>query len=207
MKKEENLGLLVTLKAKKGKEQNVKDFLLGGLEIVNNEAETVSWFAYQIDAQTFGIYDTFTNDEGRNSHLNGDVAKALMANANELLEEFDASKSIQKAEILALDLKKGNQDIGLLVNLKAKEGKDEEVEAFLKLGQTIVHAKEPKTVSWYALKLGNGNYAIFDTSHDEEGRLAHLNGEVAAALMEKAPEIIEGFSIDAIKKIDVIASK
>ncbi len=104
------------------------------------------------------------NEERRNNHLNGDVAKALMANANELLEEFDASKSIKKAEILALDLKKGNQDIDLLVNLKAKEGKDEEVEAFLKLGQTIVHAKEPKTVSWYALKLGNGNYAIFDTS-------------------------------------------
>jgi len=174
MKKEENIGLLVTLKAKKGKESSVKDFLLGGLEIVNGEEETVSWFAYQIDDQTFGIFDT---------------------------------KSIKKADIVALDIKKGNQDIGLLVTLQAKKGKEDEVESFLKVGQTIVHNKEPKTVSWYAVNLGEGTFAIFDTSHDEEGRLFHLNGEVAAALMEKAPEILEDFKVDDIKKIDVLAAK
>ena len=207
MKKEENIGLLVTLKAKKGKESSVKDFLLGGLEIVNGEEETVSWFVYQIDDQTFGIFDTFTNEAGRDNHLTGSVAKALMANADELLEDFDAVKSIKKADIVALDIKKGNQDMGLLVTLQAKKGKEDEVESFLKVGQTIVHNKEPKTVSWYAVNLGEGTFAIFDTSHDEEGRLFHLNGEVAAALMEKAPEILEDFKVDDIKKIDVLAAK
>ena len=63
--KNENIGLLVIMKAKEGKEQEVKEFLLGGLSLVNAEPKTVSWFAFQIDEQTFGIYDTFEAEEGR----------------------------------------------------------------------------------------------------------------------------------------------
>jgi len=207
MNKEEKLGLLVKLKAKKGKEKKVKDFLISGLETVTNEQGTVSWFAYQEDAQTFGIYDTFTNEDGRNAHLNGEIAKYLIENADELLEDFNVTNSIKKTEILALDIKKGNQDIGLLVRLKAKKGKEKDVESFLDFAQKIVHNKEPKTVSWYAIKLDDGNYCIFDTSCDEEGRNTHLNGEVAATLIEKVPEIFEGFDITDIKKIDILASK
>ena len=89
MKTTENLGLLVTLNAKTGKEANLKELLLGAQEMVTNEPETISWFAFQIDARTFGILDTFQTEQGRQAHLNGAVAKALMANAAELLENFN----------------------------------------------------------------------------------------------------------------------
>ena len=86
--KNEKIGLLVIMKAKEGKEQEVKEFLLGGLSLVNAEPKTESWFAFQIDEQTFGIYDTFEAEEGRQAHLKGEVAKALLANAGDLLEGF-----------------------------------------------------------------------------------------------------------------------
>ena len=207
MKTEENFGLLVRLKAKTGKQVQVKELLLGAQEMVGNEIETISWFAFQIDDHTFGIYDTFQTEQGRQAHLNGAVAKALLANADELLENFNPSKAIQPVALIARDIKTGNQNKGLVVTMKAKAGKEKEVEDFLKVGQKMVHDKEPKTVSWYAMNLGEGTYGIFDTADDEEGRTAHLNGEVAAALMENAPLLLDGFTMDNIKKVDILASK
>jgi quinol monooxygenase YgiN len=92
----------------------------------------------------------------------------------------------------------------LWVVLEAKPGKESEVEKFLKAGQGLVEA-EPKTVSWFAIKIGPSRYGIFDTFADDSGRDAHLNGEVAKALMEKASELLA--KSPSIEKIDVIASK
>jgi quinol monooxygenase YgiN len=92
----------------------------------------------------------------------------------------------------------------LWVVLEAKPGKEAEVEKFLKAGQGLVEA-EPKTVSWFAIKIGPSRYGIFDTFADDSGRDAHLNGEVAKALMEKAGELLA--KSPSIEKIDVIASK
>ncbi len=92
------LGLLVTLKAKNGKEQEVSDFIKGALPLAQEEAKTITWYAFRIDASTFGIFDTFESEEGRNAHLNGDIAKALMEKADELLSE---APEIQKIEVLA----------------------------------------------------------------------------------------------------------
>src|SRR6266567_4036152 len=64
---------------------------------------------------------------------------------------------------------------------------------------------EPKTVSWFAIKIGPSRYGIFDTFADDSGRDAHLNGKVAQALMEKAAELLA--KSPSIEKIDVIASK
>lgn len=77
----ETIGLLVTMKAKPGKEQDVRYFLLDGLPLVKNEPDTESWYAFQIDESTFGIFDTFNKEDGRQAHLTGEVAKALLANA------------------------------------------------------------------------------------------------------------------------------
>ena len=94
--------------------------------------------------------------------------------------------------------------VGLLVTLEAKPGKEAEVEAFLKSGQAIVE-DEPGTVTWYAIHLGDSTYGIFDTFNDDSGRQAHLAGEVAKALMQKAPDLLA--SAPDIKPIDVLASK
>lgn len=204
--KKETIGLLVIMKAKPGKEQDVKKFLLGGLALVNQEPQTVSWFAFQIDNNTFGIYDTFEVEEGRQAHLTGEVAKALLANAGDLLENFDPSTDIQAIDVLASSHKSGLQNKGLLVTMKSKEAKTKDVENFLNVGKQLV-GDELKTLSWYAIKIDATTYAIFDTFADDSGRDAHLTGKVAAALMENAPVLLDGFEASAIQKIDIIASK
>ncbi len=202
----EKIGLLVIMNAKPGKEQAVKEFLLGGLPLVNAEPDTESWYAFQIDENTFGIFDTFNKEEGRQAHLKGEVAKALLASADDLLVDFEVSVSIQPVDLLATKLSKGEENKGLLVIMKAKEGKTSEVENFLLTGKKLVN-EEPKTVSWYAIQIDNNTYAIFDTFAENAGRDAHLNGKVAAALVENAPVILEDFDAQAIQMIDVLASK
>lgn len=91
-------GLFVKLVAKPGKEADVEAFLNGGLALVNDEPLTVTWYAIKFDEKTFGIFDTFAGDEGRDAHLNGKVAEALMANAADLLGE---PPSIEKIDVIA----------------------------------------------------------------------------------------------------------
>ena len=91
-------GLAVKLVAKPGKEAEVEAFLNSGLALVNEEPLTVTWYAVKFNENTFGIFDTFAGDEGRDAHLNGKVAEALMANAANLLAE---PPSIDKIDILA----------------------------------------------------------------------------------------------------------
>ncbi len=92
----------------------------------------------------------------------------------------------------------------LYVPLKAKAGKESEVEAFLKQGAEMA-AQEGGTISWYGLKEGEGRYAVFDTFDDEQGRDAHLNGDIAKALMAKASELFS--EAPQIHKIEVLATK
>ncbi|WP_159475928.1 putative quinol monooxygenase [Dyadobacter sp. 3J3] len=92
------LGLLVRLEAKPGKEQEVADFLKSGLSLVMEEPDTITWYGIKIGESTFGIFDTFPDEAGRNAHLAGKVAAALMANAPELLA---SDPVIEKIEILA----------------------------------------------------------------------------------------------------------
>ena len=194
------------MKAKIGKAQDVKKLLINGLPTVNNEQKTLSWFAFQIDENTFGIYDTFELETGRQAHLKGEVAKTLLANADHLLENFDINVSITPIDVLASNHKFGTQNKGLLVIMEAKMNTSKAVENFLQIGKQLVE-NEPETLSWYAIKLNDTKYAIFDTFADDKGRDAHLTGKVAMALMENAPTILKGFEASAIKKIDILASK
>ena len=79
------LALLARLEAKPGKEQEVANFIKSALPLAEQETDTISWYALQIGPSTFGIFDTFEHEEGRKAHLGGEIAKALMANAPELL--------------------------------------------------------------------------------------------------------------------------
>jgi quinol monooxygenase YgiN len=92
------VGLLVRLTAKPGKEADVAAFLRSGLPIVQAEPATVAWFAIQLGPTTFGIFDAFPDELGRQAHLAGRVAAALMAQAPDLLAE---PPSIEHAGVLA----------------------------------------------------------------------------------------------------------
>jgi quinol monooxygenase YgiN len=79
------LGLFARLEAKPGKENEVAAFLAQGLQLANQEATTPLWFALRLGPTTFAIFDAFRDEGGRTAHLNGPIAKALMARAPELL--------------------------------------------------------------------------------------------------------------------------
>jgi len=79
------VGLFVRLEAKPGKEEAVAAFLEQGLELANQETTTPLWFALRLGRSTFAVFDAFHDESGRQNHLNGPIAKALMSNAPDLL--------------------------------------------------------------------------------------------------------------------------
>ncbi|HWR89505.1 MAG TPA: antibiotic biosynthesis monooxygenase [Dissulfurispiraceae bacterium] len=95
------VALFVRLEAKPGKEKDVEDFLLGGLPVVQQEPATTAWFAIRLGPSTFGIFDAFPDESGRQAHLTGKVAAALMARADEL---FSQPPAIEKVDVLAAKL-------------------------------------------------------------------------------------------------------
>jgi len=97
-----------------------------------------------------------------------------------------------------------NMKLALWVRLEAKAGKETEVESFLKSGQALVE-DEPETIAWFAIRMNQSTFGIFDVFQTEQGRQAHLAGRVAEALMAKAPDLLA--RPPAIEKIDVVASK
>lgn len=94
----EKLGILATLEAKPGKEQEVENFLKSALALAERERETVSWYALKLGPSKFAIFDTFADQHGRDAHLSGEIAKALFARAEELLA---LRPLIEQPEILA----------------------------------------------------------------------------------------------------------
>lgn len=95
------VALLVRLEAKPGKESEVKEFLEGGLALAEEEPATTAWFALRLGPSTFGIFDAFPDEAGRQAHLTGQIAAALMAKAEDL---FSEPPNIEKVDVLAAKL-------------------------------------------------------------------------------------------------------
>ena len=92
----------------------------------------------------------------------------------------------------------------LYVQLEAKPGKEQEVANFLSSARSMVN-DEPETTAWFAIRTGPRMFGIFDAFADESGRQAHLAGQIAAALMAKAPELLS--QPPTIEPVDVLAAK
>ena len=97
------VALFVRLEAKPGKEDEVAGFLKQGLQLANEEATTPVWFALRLGPTTFAIFDAFKDEAGRQTHLNGPIAKALMAAAPNLLASPPA---IERLDVLGAKLPK-----------------------------------------------------------------------------------------------------
>ena len=91
-------ALQARLQAKPEKADEVAAFLESALPMAEDEAGTTTWFALRLDETTFGIFDTFPDEEARQAHLDGEIAAALMANADELLAE---DPQIEEVDVLA----------------------------------------------------------------------------------------------------------
>jgi quinol monooxygenase YgiN len=92
------VGILATLQARPGKEAEVEQFLRSAGPLVEAETGTTAWFAFKVAPSTFGIFDTFKDEDGRNAHVNGEIAKALFARAEEL---FVAHPDIKPVDMVA----------------------------------------------------------------------------------------------------------
>lgn len=95
------VGLLVTLRAKEGRAKELAEFLATARPLVESEPATLVWFGFRIDESRFGIFDAFADAAGRAAHLEGPVAEALLAKADELLSE---PPSIELVDVLAAQL-------------------------------------------------------------------------------------------------------
>ncbi len=93
---------------------------------------------------------------------------------------------------------------GLLATLEAKPGRGGDLAAFLEQGRALA-AAETGTVTWYAFRISETTYGIFDTFDDEDGRAAHLNGEIPAALGQVAPDLLA--TDPDIRTVDIVAVK
>lgn len=95
------VALYVEMEAKPGKEDEVEKFVSGALPLVEDELATTAWFGLRLGPTTFGIFDAFPDEAGRQAHLSGKVAKALMERAPEL---FSKAPQIRKVDVLAAKL-------------------------------------------------------------------------------------------------------
>jgi quinol monooxygenase YgiN len=95
------VGLQVRLEAKAGRERDVENFLREGLRLVQDEPATLTWFGIRLGPSTFAIFDAFPDDDGRQAHLSGRVAAALMEQADDLLSEPPV---IERFDVLAVKL-------------------------------------------------------------------------------------------------------
>jgi quinol monooxygenase YgiN len=97
-----------------------------------------------------------------------------------------------------------NLKLGILARLESKPGKEAEVENFLREGLTLAQA-ETETIVWFALRLSQTTFGIFDAFENEAGRKGHLTGKIAEALFAKAPELFS--QPPTIEQVDVLAAK
>ena len=186
-------GLLVRLEAKAGKDREVEEFLRSALSIVQREPATAAWFAIKFGRSEYGIFDVFQDNAGREAHLAGPVARALMER-RELL--FEGQPLIQRLTVLAekLPVIVPIEPVtkGLLLTFKAKSGHELEVEKFLRDAQPIVQ-DEPETTAWFAIRLDSGEYGIFDAFPDGGGRFQHITGHVPRELAKHAFSLLGSF--------------
>ena len=92
------LGFLVLLEAKEGKGGQLATLLRSARELADAEQGTITWYAFEIDENHYGIFDTFETEDERATHINGPIAEALMKAAPDLLA---GDPSIQPVDLLA----------------------------------------------------------------------------------------------------------
>jgi quinol monooxygenase YgiN len=198
-------GLLVRLQAQSGKADEVEAFLKSAEPLARAESTTPAWFAVRFNRSEFAIFDVFADDAGRDAHLAGPIAAALRAQAAALLAE---PPKIEKVDVLAAKSGEGGPPAlatkGLLLTFAARTGRVDDVESFLHGSQAWVE-REAGTLAWYAIRLADGSYGIFDVFADNAGRFAHLTGEVPRELAANALTLLGSFP--DMSMLDVLAEK
>lgn len=183
-------GLLVRFDARDDQTGAVEDFLYSTLPLVRREPATQAWFALRFGATEYGIVGDFADDTGRDAHLAGAAASALLAQAETW---FVRPPTLQRFDVLADKWPFAAPAVpdtkALLLTFKAKAGHETDVVQFLHDAQPLVQA-EPGTTAWFALPLDDGHYGIFDVFPDNSARLHHLTWHVPRELAKHALSLL-----------------
>ncbi|MCF2152227.1 hypothetical protein IQ276_038750 [Desmonostoc muscorum LEGE 12446] len=207
-KKRVNVGVLARFEAKPGKEAELESLLRKGLAMVEKEPATTQWYAIKIGPTTYGIFDVFPDEAGRQAHFDGKFTALLFSKLPELqalepkIELIDVVATTLGRKHVSKETKK-RVNVGVLARFEAKPGKEAELESLLRNGVALVE-KEPATTEWFAIKIAPTTYGIFDVFPDEAGRQAHFDGEFTALLFSKLPEL-QALQ-PKIELIDVVAT-
>jgi quinol monooxygenase YgiN len=197
-------GLLVRLEVKAGNDALAEDVLRSALPMVRAEAATTAWFAIRFGRSEYGMFDVFPDDAGREAHLAGPVTQALLDAGGRV---FAGAPLIQEFDVLAgkLPATSSGEPVtkALLLTFKAKAGHETQVAQFLRDAQALVE-QEPKTVAWFAIRLDEGHFGIFDVFPDNGGRFAHLTGHLPRELAKHSLSLLG--SVPDIGMLDVVES-
>ncbi len=191
-----NKASYIEMNSAKQQTQNLATFLKDAATIVKQtEPGTELWFALQNDA-TLAIFDIFANKEAQEAHFTGEVADALQTNSEQLIEggwEKGVVSNIKNSTVLSskAPTELYTATTATYIELKAIQGKGNDLADLLTAAGQIVTKTEPKTLYWVALRLDENNFAIFDVFADNSGREAHFAGKVANLLKEKSSALVE----------------
>lgn len=198
-------GLLARLDSRDETRNEVEAFLKSALPLAREEAATTAWFAVHFGGNQFGIFDVFPDEAGRQAHLDGPIAKALMTHGLTLLSK---APQIQRLDIIASKLPRttvtATDTKAVLLTLAPKDGHEDRLHNFLRDAQPWVE-EEPDTTAWFSMRLDDGKFAIYDTFPDQAGRLKHLAGRVARELGTHAFSFLGG--VPDPEFLDVLAEK
>jgi quinol monooxygenase YgiN len=198
-------GLLARFEAKHGRDTEVEQLLRTAQPLARQEPGTSAWFAIRFGRCQYGIFDVFPDAAARDAHLAGPIASALIQKAPDLLV---APASIEKLDVLAdkLPEAKGVELIekGLLLRFRAKAGHELQVEQFLRDAKSFA-LQEQRTAAWFAIRLADGHYGIFDVFPDNGARFSHLVGHVPRELAKHALTLLG--SMPDLELLDILAEK
>jgi len=176
------------------------DTLLGsaGALVRRTEPQTLQWLAVKSDADGSSlIIDLFADEQGRAAHFKGSVADALAEAAPTLVEggfENGVLANARHSSVLASMVRDNGaqSSCATAIEITAKPGQAHALAALLEKGANVVEQTEPLTLLWYALKLDESRFMIFDAFASAQGRTEHFAGQVASILKTQAEALIEG---------------
>jgi hypothetical protein len=198
-------GLLVRLEVQPGRDTEVEHFLLSAQSLVRQEPGTTAWFGLRFGRQEYGIFDVFPGENDREAHLGGDIARSLLQKADTL---FTEAPRIHKLDVLAYKLPAASpaqpDTKALLLTFKAQAAHELQALQFLRDAQPLVE-EEPDTTAWFAFRLDNGDFGVFDTFPDNGARFRHLIGHVPRELARHAFSLLGG--VPDLSMLDIIYEK
>lgn len=197
-------GLLARMKAQWNKVDETEQLLKSALPQVRAEPSTALWFALDLGHNEYAIFDVFVSEEGRQAHLQGRAAAALVEQVPQVL---DGPPAFDPVEIIAGKMPpeplEAQITCGLLLSFRAKKGNELDVEQFLRGAQPVVQ-EEPGTLAWFALRWPQRRYGTLALFPGHGERFAHITGHVPRELAKHALTLLGG--MPGMDMPDVLAS-